>query len=64
MSLIKTESDLLNDKEVIEDKEDYSRCKASMKLMNELEKGRRSGETEGFKTLEEAANLLSGCDTF
>lgn len=32
---------------------DYEKLQATIKLMRELEKGRRAGETEGWLTLEE-----------
>jgi prevent-host-death family protein len=38
-------------KYVILDIEDYSRTQASIKLMAELEKGRKSGEEEGWMTM-------------
>jgi prevent-host-death family protein len=38
---------------VILDMEDYERKEAAIKLMVELEKGRVSGEKEGWQTLEE-----------
>jgi len=38
---------------VIQDIEDYEKKEASIKLMMELEKGRISGEKEGWHTLEE-----------
>lgn len=42
----------------IVDINDYEKSLATIKLMNELAKGRRSGETEGWLTLEEVeANL-------
>ena len=37
----------------IMDIRDYERSKAILRLMNELEKGRRSGEEKGYRTLEE-----------
>lgn len=37
----------------IVDIQDYERTQATIKLMNELSKGRRSGETEGWLTEEE-----------
>ena len=33
--------------------QDYEKTQATLRLMNELAKGRRSGETEGWLTLEE-----------
>lgn len=38
---------------VIVDMQDYEKTQATLRLMNELAKGRRSGETEGRLTLEE-----------
>jgi len=38
---------------VIQDMDDYEKREASIKLMTELEKGRISGEKEGWHTLEE-----------
>lgn len=38
---------------VIVDMQDYEKTQATLRLMNELAKGRRSGETEGWLTLEE-----------
>ena len=35
------------------DMHDYEKIDAAARLMNELEKGRRSGETEGYLTPEE-----------
>ena len=32
--------------------QDYEKTQATIRLMNELAKGRRSGETEGWLTLE------------
>lgn len=37
----------------IVDIQDYEKTQATLRLMNELAKGRRSGETEGWLTLEE-----------
>lgn len=37
----------------IVDMQDYEKAQATLRLMNELAKGRRSGETEGWLTLEE-----------
>ncbi len=37
----------------IVDMHDYEKTMATLRLMNELEKGRRSGETEGWLTPEE-----------
>jgi len=38
---------------VIQELEDYERKEAVLKLMTELEKGRNSGEKEGWYTLDE-----------
>ena len=40
-------------KHAIVDLQDYEKTQATLRLMNELAKGRRSGETEGWLTLEE-----------
>ena len=37
---------------------DYERMQATIRLMNDLVKGRRSGETEGWLTLEEVEEHL------
>ena len=37
----------------IVDMQDYEKTQATLRLMNKLAKGRRSGETEGWLTLEE-----------
>lgn len=37
----------------IVDMHDYEKTQATLKLMNELAKGRRSGETEGWLSVEE-----------
>ena len=42
----------------IVDMQDYEKTQATLRLMNELAKGRRSGETEGWLTLEEVAAHL------
>ena len=39
-------------KYAIVDLQDYEKTQATLRLMNELAKGRRSGETEGWLTLE------------
>lgn len=39
-------------KYAIVDLQDYEKTHATIRLMNELAKGRRSGETEGWLTLE------------
>ncbi|HCC38067.1 MAG TPA: prevent-host-death protein [Treponema sp.] len=38
---------------VILDIDEYEKIEAAMKLMTELERGRISGETEGWQTLED-----------
>ena len=43
---------------VILDMEDYEKKEAIIKLMAELEKGRISGEKEGWETLEEVRKEL------
>jgi hypothetical protein len=40
-------------KYVILDMEDYSKTQAGIKLMAELAKGRKSGESDGWKIIEE-----------
>ena len=40
------------------DIQDYEKTQATIRLMNELEKGRRSGETEGWLTPEEVEEHL------
>ena len=42
----------------IVDMHDYEKTMATLRLMNELEKGRRSGETEGWLTPEEVRESL------
>ena len=37
---------------------DYEKMQATIRLMNEMAKGRRSGETEGWLTLEEVEEHL------
>ena len=37
---------------------DYEKMQATIRLMNDLAKGRRSGETEGWLTLEEEEEHL------
>ena len=44
------------------DMQDYERTQATLKLMNELAKGRKSGETEGWLTLEEVEESLGLAD--
>ena len=40
------------------DIQDYEKTQATLRLMSELAKGRRSGETEGWRTLEEVESHL------
>jgi len=47
---------------VIQDMDDYEKREATIKLMMELEKGRISGEKEGWYTLEEIRKEF-GIDT-
>ena len=42
----------------IMDIEDYERTQATLQLMNELEKGRRSGEEKGWISLEDVESML------
>ena len=42
----------------MEEYQEYERMKAMRQLMDELEKGRRSGENEGYFTLEEVEKEL------
>ena len=42
----------------IVDMQDYEKTQATLKLMNELAKGRRSGEEDGWLTSEEIENGL------
>lgn len=43
---------------VILDMHDYEKTQAMLRLMSELEKGRRSGEEEGWLTIEEVEEHL------
>lgn len=45
-------------KYAIVDMYDYERTQATIRLMNELEKGRRSGEEKGWLTLEDVEKHL------
>ena len=45
-------------KYAIMDMYDYERTQATLRLMNELAKGRRSGEEQGWLTLEEVEKHL------
>lgn len=49
-------------KYVIVDMRDYEKTMATIKLMNELDKGRRSGETKGWLTLEAVEKNLGIAD--
>ncbi|MDR1128034.1 MAG: prevent-host-death protein [Treponema sp.] len=43
---------------VVIDMREYEKTQAALKLMSELEKGRISGEKEGWSTLEDAKKKL------
>jgi antitoxin (DNA-binding transcriptional repressor) of toxin-antitoxin stability system len=43
---------------VVVDMQEYEKTRAALKLMSELEKGRISGEKEGWSTLEETQKKL------
>lgn len=45
-------------KYAIMDMREYEKLQAAIKLMNELAKGRRSGEEEGWLTIEEVERSL------
>jgi PHD/YefM family antitoxin component YafN of YafNO toxin-antitoxin module len=47
---------------VILDMDDYEKKEAAMKLMAELEKGRISGEKEGWQPLEEVRKEFGLCN--
>lgn len=49
-------------KYAILDIHDYERAQATIRLMNELAKGRKSGEEKGWLTLEEVERELGGLD--
>ncbi|NBI65695.1 prevent-host-death protein, partial [Pseudoflavonifractor sp. 60] len=49
-------------KYAIVDIRDYEKTLATIKLMNELDKGRRSGEEEGWLTLEAVKESLGIAD--
>lgn len=49
-------------KYAILDMEDYEKLQASIWLMNELEKGRRSGEKHGWLSIEEVERSLGLTD--
>lgn len=44
------------------DIQDYEKTQATLRLMSELAKGRRSGETEGWLTLDEVESQLGISD--
>ena len=46
----------------IVDMYDYEKTQATIRLLNELEKGRRSGEEKGWKTLESGEKYLGIAD--
>ena len=46
----------------IVDMYDYEKTQATIRLLNELEKGRRSGEETGWKTLESVEKYLGIAD--
>ena len=46
----------------IVDMHDYEKTQATIRLMNEIAKGRRSGETEGWLTLEDVEKNLGIAD--
>ena len=43
----------------IVDMHDYEKAQATIRLMNEIAKGRRSGETEGWLSIERGRKTLS-----
>lgn len=45
-------------KYAIVDMQDYEKANATIRLMNELAQGRRSGETEGWLSLEDVEERL------
>ena len=45
-------------KYVLLDMEDYEKTQAGIKLMAELARGRKSGETEGWETIESVETAL------
>lgn len=49
-------------KYAIVDMRDYEKTLATIRLLNELEKGRRSGETKGWMTLEAVEQNLGIAD--
>ena len=46
----------------IVDMHDYEKAQATIRLMNEIAKGRRSGEAEGWLTLEDVEKNLGIAD--
>mgnify|MGYP000698408011 FL=1 len=49
-------------KYAILDMEDYEKTQATIRLLNEIAKGRRSGETEGWLTMEAVEKNLGIAD--
>lgn len=49
-------------KYAILDMEDYEKTQATIRLLNEISKGRRSGETEGWLTMEAVEKNLGIAD--
>lgn len=49
-------------KYAIMDMQDYEKTQATLRLMNELARGRRSGETDGWLTLEDVEKSLGITD--
>lgn len=49
-------------KYAILDMEDYEKTQATIRLMNEIAKGQRSGETEGWLTMEAVEKNLGIAD--
>ena len=63
MPNIKTVSDLRNYSDVLHDvtaldMQDFEKMQATLRLMNELAKGRKSGEEKGWLTLENVEKQL------
>ena len=52
MPNIRTISDLRNYNEILHDEAVYEKTQTTIRLMNELAKGRKSGEEKGWLTLE------------
>ena len=53
MPVIKPVSDLRNYSNVLRDMEDYEKREAGIRLFSELLKGRKAGEEQGWKDIEE-----------